>query len=136
MKLSRLVWTAVLLAGCGSTPPPKELVDARETYEKIKAGQAGQLRPDEVHAAKLALDQADEAFKNDPSADKTRDLAYIALRKGELAQSEGGIAAAQGQRDQAAKELLTLQQQGLTAMQGELSKTKEQLAVTGGIEQV
>ncbi len=127
MKLSRWVWTAVLLAGCGSTPPPKELVDARETYEKIKAGQAGQLRPDEVHAAKLALDLAEDGYRNEPGSDKTRDLAYIALRKGELAQAEGSLAEAVGQKDRAAKELMTLQGQGLARMQGELSKTKEQL---------
>lgn len=128
MKFSRFVWAAVLLAGCGSTPAPKELVDAREAYDKIKTGQASQLRPDQVHQAKLALDQAEASFTDDPSADKTRDLSYIALRKAELADAEGGLAAAQGLKDQSTKDLSTLTQQGLAKMQGELTKTKEQLA--------
>lgn len=123
MKLSRFVWTAVLLAGCGSTPPPKELVDARESYDKIKAGQASQLRPDQVHQAKLALDQAEAAFTDDPGADKTRDLAYIALRKSELAEAEGGLAAAQSSKDQASKDLNQVSQQTVA----ELSKTRAQL---------
>jgi outer membrane protein OmpA-like peptidoglycan-associated protein len=131
MKLSRILLIAVLLAGCGSTPPPRELMDARDAYEKAKGGQAQQLRPDQVHEAKVALDQAEAAYNDDPKADKTRDLSYVALRKAELSMAEAGVAAAKAQQDQAAKELLTLQQQGLTKMQGELSKTKEQLAVTG-----
>jgi outer membrane protein OmpA-like peptidoglycan-associated protein len=126
-----MLWIAVLLAGCGSTPPPKELMDARDAYEKAKSGQAQQLRPDQVHEAKVALDQAEAAYSDDPKADKTRDLSYVALRKSELSMAEAGVAAAKAQQDQAAKELLTLQQQGLSKVQGELSKTKEQLSLTG-----
>jgi len=129
MKLSRLVWIAVLLAGCGSTPPPKELVDAREAYNRIKVGQAQELKPAQVHEAKLALDQAEAAFGDDPSADRTRDLSYIALRRAELAEAEAGLAGAQGEKDKAGKELSQLSQQGLARVQGELSKTKDQLAV-------
>jgi outer membrane protein OmpA-like peptidoglycan-associated protein len=131
MKLSLLLLIAVLLPGCGSTPPPKELMDARDAYEKAKGGQAQQLRPDQVHEAKVALDQAEAAYSDDPKADKTRDLSYVALRKAELSMAEAGVAAAKAQQDQAAKELLTLQSQGLSKMQGELSKTKEQLSLTG-----
>jgi outer membrane protein OmpA-like peptidoglycan-associated protein len=131
MKPSLLLLIAVLLAGCGSTPPPKELMDARDAYEKAKGGQAQQLRPDQVHEAKVALDQAEAAYSDDPKADKTRDLSYVALRKAELSMAEAGVAAAKAQQDQAAKELLTLQSQGLSKMQGELSKTKEQLSLTG-----
>jgi outer membrane protein OmpA-like peptidoglycan-associated protein len=128
MKASRWIWIAVLLAGCGSTPPPKELLDAREAYEKAKSGQAQQLRPDKVHEAKIALDQAEAACNDDPKADKSRDLAYIALRKAEISVAEAGLAAAQAQKDQAAKDLLQISSQGLSKMKGEVSKTKEALA--------
>jgi outer membrane protein OmpA-like peptidoglycan-associated protein len=131
MKFARLVWIAVLLAGCGSTPPPKELVDARDAYEKAKNGQANQLRPDQVHEAKVSLDQAEAAFNDDPKADKTRDMSYVALRKAELSIAEAAVASANAEKDQASKELVTLQSQGIVKIQGELSKTKQQLAVTG-----
>jgi outer membrane protein OmpA-like peptidoglycan-associated protein len=133
MKLRSTVGVLVVLVGfgCGSTPPPKELVDARETYEKVKAGQASQLKPDQVHEAKVALDTAEQAFNDDPSADRTRDLAYIAQRKAEYAAAQAGIAAAAATKEQSSKELISGLKAAQGAAQGELSKTKEQLALTG-----
>ncbi len=83
-----------LAAACGSSLPPNELVDARSTYEKARMGMATQLKPDLVHEAKVALDQAEAAFIDEPSAARTRDLAYIAQRKSELAMASAGQAAA------------------------------------------
>jgi outer membrane protein OmpA-like peptidoglycan-associated protein len=128
MNSRRMIWAALLLAGCGTTLPSKELVDARDAYDKVSKGQAAQLKPDQVHEAKVALDQAEQAFSDDGNADRSRDLAYIAQRKSEFAASEAGRAMAATQKDQAARELLQLQSQGLTRAQGELSKTKQQLA--------
>src|SRR3954447_3437356 len=119
MNLRRMVWAAVLLAGCGTTPPPRELVDARAAYEKASSGPAAQLKPDQLHEAKVSLDQAEQAYLDDPSADKTRDMSYIAERKAELATANAGQAAANAQKDQAGKDLLSLQQQGLAKSQAE-----------------
>jgi len=38
-----------------------------------------------VHEAKVALDQAEQAFVDVRAGDRTRDLSYIAQRKSELA---------------------------------------------------
>jgi outer membrane protein OmpA-like peptidoglycan-associated protein len=117
----------LLLVGCGTTMPPRELVDARAAYEKIKTGEAAQLKPEVVHEAKVALDQAEASFADDATSDRTRDLAYVAQRKSEYAGAQGGLAAAVAQRDSATRELQSLQASGLQKAQGELSQTRQQL---------
>jgi outer membrane protein OmpA-like peptidoglycan-associated protein len=107
--------------------PPRELVDARAAYEKVKTGEAAQLKPEIVHEAKVALDQAEASFVDDATSDRTRDLSYVAQRKAEFAVAQGGLAAAVQQRDAATRELQTLQAQGLQKAQGELSSTRQQL---------
>jgi outer membrane protein OmpA-like peptidoglycan-associated protein len=132
MNFSRTLWAFVLIvAGCGTSLPPRELVDARAAYEKAKTGEASQLKPDLVHEAKVALDQAEGAFSDDPNADRTRDLSYIAQRKSELAVAQAGQAAAVAQKEQASKDLMQLQAQGLQRAQGELSQTRQKLEMTG-----
>jgi outer membrane protein OmpA-like peptidoglycan-associated protein len=132
MNARRLfVATSVLLFACGTTMPPRELVDARSAFEKAKTGEAAQLKPEVVHEAKVALDQAEAAFADDPSSDRTRDLAYIAQRRAEFAMAQGGLAGAVQQRDQAVKDLQMLQSQGLVKAQGELNQTRQQLAAAG-----
>jgi outer membrane protein OmpA-like peptidoglycan-associated protein len=107
--------------------PPRELVDARAAYEKVKTGEAAQLKPEIVHEAKVALDQAEASFVDDATSDRTRDLSYVAQRKAEYAVAQGGLAGAVQQRDAATRELQALQAQGLQKAQGELSSTRQQL---------
>ncbi|HMJ56345.1 MAG TPA: OmpA family protein [Polyangiaceae bacterium] len=129
---SRLfVGASILLVACGTNMPPRELVDARAAYEKVKTGEAAQLKPEVVHEAKVALDQAEASFADDATSDRTRDLSYVAQRKAEYAAAQGGLAGAVAQRDQATRDLQMLQAQGLQKAQGELSQTRQQLAATG-----
>jgi outer membrane protein OmpA-like peptidoglycan-associated protein len=131
MNFSRIVCLAIFLVACGSSLPPRELTDARSAFERAKTGQAAQLKPEVVHEAKVSLDQAEQSFADDGDSDRTRDLSYVAQRKSELAVAQGGQAAAIAQKEQAAKDLVTLQSQGLQKAQGELSQTRQQLAATG-----
>lgn len=78
---------AGLIAGCAASVPPKELVDARQAYQRASAGQAAQLVPAELHKAETALAAAEESFKDDPSSFQTRDLSYIADRKAKKAEA-------------------------------------------------
>ncbi len=123
MRFYLTAGVAFVLIACGSTPPPRELTDAQAAYDKIKAGQAAKLKPEQVHEAKVALDTATQAFQDDGVTDRVRDLSYIAQRKAELADAEAGYAAAQGQKDQAAQAILG----GLKQTQSELGQTKLQL---------
>src|SRR5882724_4624267 len=123
MNARRIILASiVLLVACGNSLPPRELVDARSVFEKAKTGQASQLKPEMVHEAKVALDQAEQAFVDDSGGDRTRDLSYIAQRKSELAMAQAGQSAAIAQKEQASRDLVSLQAQGLQKAQGELSQ--------------
>lgn len=83
-----------LVAACASAPPPRELLDARAAYSRAQAGPAEQLAPATMHDAKIALNHAELAYSDDSDSPKTRDLAYIAERKVELAEAQAGTAQA------------------------------------------
>lgn len=120
-----------LISACASTAPPTELVDARVAYQRASAGPAAQLAPADLHQSKVALDRAEAAFSDDPSADRTRDLAYLALRSAQTTQARGSMASAVAERNASNKELQSLQAQGLAKAQGELSQTRAQLSAAG-----
>jgi len=129
--------SALFLLGCASAPPPVELVDARSAYEHAQASRGAVLTPVPLHEAKLALDAAEQAYTNDAESIQTRDLSYVATRKSQLAESRGNSAEAAARRDQAQRDLAQIQAQslaqsqaGLTAAQGELSRTRDQLNMT------
>lgn len=101
-RTSALLAPLTLLAvACGSTLPPKELVDARAAYQTAAKGPASQQSPAELHVAKQALDQAERAFSDEGDAPVTKDFAYIAIRKAQLAEASARAALAQKEREAA-----------------------------------
>jgi len=83
---------APLWAGCASTMPPKELLDARDAYTQAANGAAAQNTPAELEVARQALSRAEQAYASAPDADATRDLAYIAQVRALIAESRGRLA--------------------------------------------
>jgi len=114
-------------AGCAHSPP-KELVEARSAYERASQGPAAQYNPTELYQARQVLDHANRLYESDPGSDYTRDVAYIALRKTELAEVDGRIDQANRQRAEAQRRYDQLAQTQLAQSREELNKTKEQLA--------
>ena len=110
----------VVLIGCGAHLQPQELSDANAAYQRVAAGPAASVAPDELHKAKVALDQAEQAFVKDPDGQSARDLAYVAHRKALLAEAKAGIKLAEQERAQA-------DQQKAKTTEQELERTKEQL---------
>jgi len=109
-----------LVLGC-ATAPPKELVDARAAYARAAGGPATQLAPADLHKAADILGKAEQSFAVAPQAQKTRDLAYIAGRKAQIAE-----AIAFQERDNRAKAQAN---QDFTKTQGKaLNQTRDQLA--------
>ena len=105
----------LLYTGC-TTMAPKELVNARTAYQLASQGPAAQLAPADLHRAQQALNLAEQSFKNDSDSYKTKDLAYVAQRKAELAEARGVMAA-----DKAIKEKADIdfqKQQGEIVKQG------------------
>lgn len=86
MKLSIISPLAlVLAAGCATTGPSPELIEARRSYDAARTSQAATYTPSRVLEAKQALDRAERAHEDDPNSNEERSLAYIAQRRAELA---------------------------------------------------
>ncbi|MDD5224858.1 MAG: OmpA family protein [bacterium] len=91
MQFLILITAVAFFAGCATVP--KELVNARWAYLQASTGPAAQLVPAELHQAQEALNLAEQSFRKDSNSYKTRDLAYVAERKSELAGALGVMAA-------------------------------------------
>ena len=91
--------TVLAMASCATTvaQAPRELVDARMTIGRVTGGDADRLVPAQVHIARRALDAAESAFAEAPSSWNTRDLAYVAQRKAQLAELGAQAALAEEQ---------------------------------------
>jgi outer membrane protein OmpA-like peptidoglycan-associated protein len=118
---------AALGAGCAHNPP-KELIDARAEYDKASEGAAAKYNPAELHEAKKTLDHANQLFNSDPDSDYTRDVAYIALRKVEIAEADGRVEQANQERAQADQRAAQLTQEQLAKTKDQLTQSNQQLA--------
>jgi len=116
-----------LAAGCATTQPSKELLDARDAYSRSEHGKARTYNPAALHEAKVALDKAENAFENDPGSETARDEAYIALRRAERAEIEASTMAWQQRQEKARSAANQAQAKGLAKAESELQKTKQQL---------
>jgi outer membrane protein OmpA-like peptidoglycan-associated protein len=112
---------AVTLMGCRTALPPKDLLDARTEYQRAATGVAMQLAPADVHIARESLDAADKSFSDNGDTPETRDRAYVAMRKAQLAE----VIAATKQLDQARADAARDAQLATVA---ELSNTRQQLS--------
>lgn len=91
IQLLILIAVLALAVGCASVAPT-ELVNARAAYQTASAGPAATLVPADLHKAHEALLTAEQSFETDPKSYKTRDLAYVAQRKAQLAGALGAMA--------------------------------------------
>ena len=121
---------ASMVVGCGSTLPPKELVAARASYQLASQGPAAQQSPAELHVAKQSLDVAERAFADDGDSPSTKDFAYIAMRKAQLAEASARAALAVKERDAADREAQNVQASQLSDARSQLSTTKSSLEKT------
>jgi outer membrane protein OmpA-like peptidoglycan-associated protein len=80
-----LVASSALFLACAATPVPRDLMDARAAYDRASSGPAAQLDPAQLHVAREDLTAAEKSFSEEGNSFRTRDLAYIATRKAQLA---------------------------------------------------
>ena len=118
-----LVSLSVLTAavGCGSTLPPKELVDARAAYQSASKGPAAQQSPTDLHVAKQSLDKAEQSFNDDGDTPETKDYSYIAIRKAQLADASARALIAQKDKENAERDAGNLRDDQLRSAQKELA---------------
>src|SRR5689334_16971029 len=118
---------ALTLSACGSTPPPRPLVDARAAYNQAKSGKAAQYTPADLHTAKVALNAAEVAFEDDPESQETFALSYVALRTTQLVESKANTKADEVTLERSEKELRAILDEDVTLAKQELARTKQQL---------
>ena len=118
------------LVGCGSTLPPKELVDARAQYQSASKGPAAQQSPAELHVAKQSLDVAERSFADDGDSPTTKDYSYIAIRKAQLADASARAALAIKEKEAAEREAQNVQASQLSDARSQLNTTKNSLEKT------
>ncbi|HEX4803673.1 MAG TPA: OmpA family protein [Myxococcaceae bacterium] len=113
--MSNRVWQGMLMAalaaGCVKAPPPPELEEARATYKRVSAGPAAQQNPSGLADAKVTLDQAEKSYDDNGDNYQTRDTAYVATRKAQLAEAEANAALAAKDKARLQKELEVAQSQ-------------------------
>jgi outer membrane protein OmpA-like peptidoglycan-associated protein len=91
MKASIVVRTGLVLAlgsaGCATAAPPQDLLTARDAYTRAQNGPAATHNPADLHTAKKAIEAAEQSFQNEGDTRETRDLAYIAGRRAQIAEA-------------------------------------------------
>ena len=129
MKTNSLL-IAVACAGvftsCATTVPV-ELVNAREAYRRASTGPAATAAPAELHVANYALAEAEQSFQRDPDSYRTRDLAYIAERKAQLAEATASIANQQKSQAQSKNDYQATQGKVVAKTKQDLSRTRSAL---------
>ncbi|MBN1773246.1 MAG: OmpA family protein [Deltaproteobacteria bacterium] len=121
---------AVAAGGCMATAAPQELVNARTAFKRANAGATAQVAPAELHVAHQALSRAEESFANDPESYRTRDLAYIAERRTQLAEAAASIIIEQRTQAQAGAAYQTTQGQIVAETREELGQTRAALTAS------
>jgi OOP family OmpA-OmpF porin len=130
MKRAIALSLLLIVAGaCGSSPPPRPLVDARAAYSRAKSGKAAQYTPAELHTAKVALNEAEKAFEDDAESPNTFALSYVALRTTQLVEAKANTKAAEASFNRTEQELVKLRDSEIQSTKGELQRMKSEMAV-------
>src|SRR5581483_4576832 len=89
MKAKLMVMAlAVTAGGClEATVMPRELLDARAEYNRALGTETARVAAADLYDARRLLDAANQAAANGDDFERVRDLAYLAQRKVELANS-------------------------------------------------
>ena len=127
----RLALFALVLAACASSPPPRQLLDARAAYNRARIGKAAQYTPADLHTAKVALTAAEQAFEDDPESAETFALSYVALRTAQLVESKANTKAAEADLSRADEEYRSLHEQEVERTRGELARARNELSIKG-----
>lgn len=130
--LSFLAVCAGLLVGCAATVP-KELASARVAYQRASAGPAARVAPAQLHSATQALARAERSFRVDPKSFRTRDLAYVAQRRAEIAEATASTIGSKTNQSVANSEFQTTQGQIVTKAKVDLKQANDDLAASGRI---
>jgi outer membrane protein OmpA-like peptidoglycan-associated protein len=121
-----IAWVALSACG-GERMPSKALVDARADFTRTRDGIASRLDPTDVHEADVALQHAEQAWRDSPDDPSTEDLAIVADRKALIALAEADALDAKQKAQDALAQLQALHASQLQGAQSQLGRTQMQL---------
>jgi len=113
--------------GCAHNPP-KELLDARAAYKQAASSVAQQETPAQLHTAENSLKLAEQTFNDEGDSDRTRDRAYVAMRKAQLAEVQGRVSQNEKRLEDLEKNMSQAQAAELAKLRGDYKTQQSQLA--------
>lgn len=119
------------LASCATTTAPQDLISARSAYDRVSKGPAATLNPADMHTARQQLDVAEAAFEEEGDTQNTRDQAYLAVRKAELAEVVARTRQSDATKAGVVDAMHADQSRTVALTAAELGRTKNQLATQG-----
>jgi outer membrane protein OmpA-like peptidoglycan-associated protein len=134
MKATILMHTGCLafaLAGCATTLPPRELIAARASYSQARQGDAARFDPADLHTAQKAMESAERSFDKDGDTGETRDLAYVADRRAQLAEARGAATRSAQEEQAAIAKMHAVEGEQLRTTSSQLGSARQALAVQG-----
>jgi outer membrane protein OmpA-like peptidoglycan-associated protein len=137
MKSIRSLPTGLVLAvlttaaGCASVAAPADLLTARSAYEQAANGPAMRLATADLHAARQSLAVAEQSFTETGDSQETRDNAYIAARRAQLAAAHARTVQATEQTDQTNARLRLTETSNAQVTSARLGRARTQLALRG-----
>ncbi len=117
--------------GCAEAIPPQDLVSARAEYARASQGTAATLDPADLHTADVALTLAEQAFTKNGDTPGTRDLAYVADRRAQIAEARADAIQAAQQQQQTVGQMNEAERAQLAATSGQLGRANAQLQLQG-----
>jgi outer membrane protein OmpA-like peptidoglycan-associated protein len=87
-------------SACATSNPPADLLTARASYERAQHGAAAKFNPSDLDTAHKAMLAAEASFTNDGDTQETRDLAYAADRRAQIAEARANATEATQKQEQ------------------------------------
>jgi len=120
-------WALCLAAGCASAPP-KELESARRAVREAQEGLAKELTPAQLHDAEKSLKLAEATFEAEGDTARTRDRAYVATRRAQLAQVQARIHESETKLHELEQQLNSGRTEKLTELRDTYAEQRAELA--------
>jgi outer membrane protein OmpA-like peptidoglycan-associated protein len=122
---------AAFSAACATVMPPQDLLTARATYDRASQGPAAQLDPADLHTAKETLDAAEKSFVDNGDTQETRDTAYTADRRVQIAESRARAMQQEQEKAKIVADLSASQTATVRTTSAALGRADQQLAAQG-----
>jgi outer membrane protein OmpA-like peptidoglycan-associated protein len=135
MKTPILLKTGLVLAlagaGCATAAPPTELVTARTSYNRAQNGPAAKLNPADLDTARKAIEAAEQSYAKNGDTRETRDLAYIADRRTQIAEARANASQSTQSQQQTISQMHANETTQMKATSAQLGRANQQLVVQG-----